>query len=175
MIRLAFVLLLAPGGQEWRERLAAEEYGGAWEAALALEDPLQRARACAEIRYRAGDPAGALAAAEGGLVHDPHALELLFYASGSALWLAEPERAASHAERLAGALAAAQLTTEARAAWEQTAADHVQRAQSLAFEEAARNRAVSVARAVACVGLGAVLVALLAVARLQGRSSRPVS
>ena len=175
MKELLLVALAALGQRDWSAALAAGDYRGAWSAAMALADPERRARAEAEIRYQAGDPAGALAAAEAGLAQAPGELEFLFYAAGAALWLQEAELASRHAARLEAELVSAALEPDARAAWSRTAQDFTQRAAALATSEAARNRAVNAARAVSVLGLSATLMALWFVGRRQGRSSNPVS
>jgi hypothetical protein len=167
--------LSAPRPEEWHEALAAGEFRRAWALAEQLHEPVRRARAEAQIRYQAGDPSGALAAAEAGLARAPAELELLFYASGAALWMQEAEPALLYTGRLEGALDQAQLASEARDAWQATARSHRGDAEALARKEAARDRAVSVARAVSLFGLGAALAALTLLSRRQGRSSSPVS
>lgn len=175
MKRLLLLALSATQTDEgWQASLSTGDFRTAWSLATGLADPLRRARAEAEIRYEAGDPAGALSAAEGGLARAPEELELLFYAGGAALWLSEAKLASAYASRLERALGQASLPADAREAWNATARAHAEQAQELATKEAARDRAVSVARAVSVLGLSAALAALYLVSR-QGRSSSPVS
>lgn len=174
-VLLWLALAVSQAGEEWQERLAAGDFRGSWSLAAGLADPVRRARAQTEIRYQAGDPAGALAAAEAGLTHAPEELELLFYASGASLWLQEAALARTYAARLSKALEQTRLAPDARESWNATAREFAQQAAALVSKETHRDRAVSVARAVSLLGLGAALAALFFVSRAQGKSSSPVS
>jgi len=171
---LALCSMLAWQQEGWERALAEGDYSGAWRAAVELPEPQHRARAQAQILYTGGDPAGALECAEAGLRAAPGELELLFYATGSALWLGEPVRAQRLGADLAAALAGASLAAEPRIAWARTVEDFRARGATLAANEEARDRAVRLSRAVSIAGLVAALAGLLFLAR-QGRSSKPVS
>jgi hypothetical protein len=135
------------------------------------------ARSKAEVLYRAGDPAAALACCLEGLRHAPEDLELLHRAASSALWLGEPGAASDLAGRLRRALGRSTLAPEHRPAWESASEDLTRRAAELIDHERTRARALSRARALAFLGLGVAVAALMvgAVRQAQGRSSSPVS
>lgn len=173
---LALVLLcLSSGPEDWRAALEAGEYRRAWEQGSALADPVERARAEACILYQAGDPAGALAAARKGLEVEPRQLELLFYASGSAVWLGEAGPALHASESLVQALNGAELEPDERAAWERTAREHVELAQALAAKEKTIAQALGVASWGALLGLAAAVGGMFALARGLRSEGQPAS
>src|SRR5262245_30022148 len=83
-----------------RHALDERDFRGAWARMLAEPDALVRARERTEILYRAGDPAGALAAARAGLALAPEQLELLYHAAGAAIWIQDALSAAEYSARL---------------------------------------------------------------------------
>jgi len=172
---LLSVPLVAQDGAAVRAALERGDFLAAWSAMEAQGDALEKQRERSQILYAAGDPAGALAAAEQGLALAPTELELLHRATSSALWLSEPERARAFATRLAAAVDQVELAPEYRQGWRASRDDFLERVAELERHEAARAGAIARARAGAWVALGAVLVALALGVRGQGRSSSPVS
>lgn len=177
---LALALLLALAAQESvPSALEAGDYARAWQLAEQAPSVLERARGHSEVLYRAGDPAGALQAAREGLEEAPTDLELLYRATGAALWLEEPGLARTLADRLGAAVSAAELPPEHRPGWESAARDFRAQASRLAERDATRRAAVTRARVTTAM-VGLALVGVLAGIALlgrggQGRSSSPVS
>ncbi len=145
-----------------------------FEEALALADEapgaLARARARAEVFYRARDPAGALREARAGLAQAPQDPALLFRALGAALWLADGARALALAQQLEAALEAARLGPDERRAWDEACAPLFASARELVRAEDARERAVSRARTTA---LGMLGLCAAAFGALLARTPRP--
>lgn len=173
------VLVLPVAQESIASTLEAGDFALAWQLAERAPSALERARGHSEILYRAGDPAGALKAAREGLVESPGDLELLFRATGAALWLAEPRLAGSLAERLTAAVDERELAPEHREGWEAAARDFRQQAEQLAERDATRRAALKRARATAW-GVGLALVGIVAGIAFagrgaQGRSRSPVS
>lgn len=161
----------------WREALDSEEYSRAWGLAEIELDELSRSVAKAEILYRAGDPVGALAAAENGLQIDPTQLDLLFRATGAAVWLEQSALASDYAARLESSVNTSTLLDSSEAAaWRAAAAALGQRSAVLNGHVEEVRHAVERARLLTFGGTAFVLafVALLARPR-YGRSSNPVS
>jgi hypothetical protein len=162
--------------------LDAGDFAAAWERQVAEPDPHMAARGRCEILYRAGDPAGALAAAQEGLRLAPLDLELLHRASSSALWLGDAPLADALVRELGRAIGQAALAPEERPAWDEAVRTFEGRVQALTEHDAARERAVRRARTTSCVALATALAALLVLAAgrgpgasRHGRSSSPVS
>ncbi len=162
---LLAVLLSAPAaGQGYEEAVAELEqrrFGPAWRALAVETDPLRAARGRAAVLYGAGDPGGALRAAEAGLAAAPEDLELLHHAASSAIWLEDPQRAGVWTERLAAAVALGQLAPEYRPAWEEQVASFRARCDELLATERERASAVRRARGVSVVLLATVVFGLI--------------
>jgi hypothetical protein len=153
-------LALPDHAQDWKEALRDERYAAAWDAVASEPDAGVRRRAQAEILLAAGDPAGALAFAEDGLVGRPNDLELLFRATSAAMWLRAADWAREASGRLSAALAQAELSPEDRAGWERALADMTARIDALERSERERVRGLSTSRTLAVALLAAALVAL---------------
>lgn len=158
------------------------DFGAAWASQAAETDPRAAARARCEILYRAGDPAGALSAAQEGLRLAPGDLELLHRACSSALWMGDARLAEAMVRDLGRAVGQASLTPEERSPWDEAVRTFEARLLVLSQHDAARERAVRRARTTSCVALATALATLfvLAVGRgpgtsRHGRSSSPVS
>jgi hypothetical protein len=160
-----------------KHALDAGDFADAWNLAAGEVDPVARARSKAEVFYRAGDPAAALASCLEGLREAPDDLELLHRAVSSALWLGDSGAASDLAGRLARAVERSILAPDYRPAWEEASRDLMRRASELVRHERMRTRALSRARALAFLGTGIALGLLVlgAVRQVQGRSSSPVS
>jgi hypothetical protein len=145
-------------------------------AATDLEpDATARARARVEIRYRAGDLPGALRAALEGLQGAPGDLILLRRALELETALRLPELARSHSQDLERAVRQDSLDPEARRWWEREAAALSDAAEGLQQHQASLGAAITRARWVCLVVLGAVLVASAVLARSHARGQAPAS
>ena len=108
----------------WRSSLEAGDYAQAWSLAQAEPDGVGRDLARASILYRAGDPVGALAAAESGLRAEADHLELLHHAAAAALWLEDGESAleySSHLLRVVDSERGSAMSPTDREAWRASA------------------------------------------------------
>jgi hypothetical protein len=171
---LSFATLAQGAASTWRAALAEERYGAAWEALAGETDLLARRRGEVEVLLAAGDPAGALAFAEDGLVRVPDDLELLFRASSAALWLRDADSARDAGDRLAAAVSQAALAPGDRLAWERSVADHRARTAELLRAEERRGVAFLRSRGIALALLVLALVGLLALVAVPGSlTSRP--
>jgi hypothetical protein len=159
------------------EALAAGDYHDAWARAEEAPAALARWRARTEILYRAGDPAGALAAARAGLALEPAHLELLHRAASSALWLEEATSAREFTERLHRAVeGSTDLEPVEREPWEAAALAFTARTAALLQHEHERTRASTWSRALSLGVLASVLLLVAReVRRVYGRSSSPDS
>jgi hypothetical protein len=158
-----------------RETLAAGDYHAAWEVLGGEQEELTRSLLRAEILYRAGDPAGALLAARAGLGIDPGQIELLYRATGAAVWLEDEADAAAYSERLLRAADAMAGEAPERSAWRDAARDLATRSEALTARQQELGRALARLRLVAVGGVASWLVGLWFALRRQGRSSNPVS
>lgn len=182
MILPAGLLVLLGGWsapQDVDAALADGDYARAWRLADQAPDERTRARARSQVLYRAGDPAGALQAARAGLRASPQDLELLYRATGAALWLEDPDLVRQFAARLGAAVDGADLGPEHRPGWEAALRDYQEQEQHLVRRESARLAAVRRARWTAVAVLLALAGLVLGVAFAgradQGRSRSPVS
>ena len=132
-----------------RAELEAGRYGNAWAESAALADSLQRGRLQSAILFRAGDQAGALAAAEQGLALAPSDLELLQRAAAAAIWLGDPSTARELVRRLDQALPGLELEPDALAAWEREARDLSRWTEELQAHDDARRGVLLRGRVVA--------------------------
>lgn len=153
--------------------LAAEDYGAAREAALAVEPGVARQRALSELLYRARDPAGALAAAESGLAGGED-LFLLHRATSAALWLEDGAEARRYNRRLAAAVAGAELTAAERAGWDDAVQGFALEIEDRLARDARHRAAVQRARLVATALLALPLVGML-VLLARGTRAAPAS
>ncbi len=142
------------------EEAEAGRLGSAWAEMLAETDRARQLRARTEILYRAGDPAGALQAAEQGLEHAPADLELLHRGCSAALWLQDGERAADLALRLQQAVLGAELLPEHRRVWEEASLSLREAAGELVQRDSLRERAFRRARWTAAAVLAIAVLAL---------------
>ncbi len=176
----AFVLTLASLGMQAglassRPLLEAEEYYAAWKAVCGEPDELAGWRGKSEILYRAGDPAGAFAAARAGLAIDPVQIDLIYYAAGSAIWLEKGPEAVNYSERLLRtAVAMGDESTGERQAWVEAAQAFAERSKALEEHESKLSRTVSKLKAIS-LGWVALWLLVLGVLFGHGKSSRPVS
>lgn len=154
------IALPARAGQEPLARLneafAAGRYEEALEAARALEDPALAAEWSSFLYGVAGDLPGALHAARAGIAAAPQHVGLLTQALNASLALGLATGSSELAERLRTASAGADAAQVARV--EELAG----RARELAERHALAARSVARARALVLAGLGATVVALLA-------------
>jgi hypothetical protein len=159
---LAALVTLAPpvAAQDWKEALREERFADAWDVVEREPDLALRRRAQVEILLGAGDPAGALAFAEDGLVSRPSDLELLFRATSAAIWLRAGGRAREASGRLTAALEEAELSSEDRAAWDRSLAEMIARIEALERSESERERGLATSRALALALLAAALLGL---------------
>ncbi len=141
------------GDASWKAAVELGRFGDAWRMLELETDPLLRRRAEVEALYAAGDPAGALAFAENGLLSNPGDLELLFRAVSASIWLRAGERSRDAYERLAVAVKGAELSPDDRSAWHEALEDQRQRIETLERAEDARARAFGRARLVASLML----------------------
>jgi len=158
-IALAVCLLLPRQADAVKQALASGEYRAAWTEMESQEDPVQRARQEAEILYRAGDPARALAAARHGLAKSPEHLELLYYAAGASIWLQDGTTGGEYTARMQHILEnSPELAPSDRQQWQRVTSDFSARIRDLLAHANARDSAVALARALALGGLCAGLV-----------------
>jgi len=127
----------APVVESLAARLAAANDSG---------DPVLSSKRRSAIFFEARDFAAVLREVSSGLQHDPLALELLWRASASELWLGDGGRALSWLERLGTAINALELEPSERESWLAAVADFEEQAQQLLEKEAAGLRALSRAR-----------------------------
>ena len=157
--------------------LESEDYHAAWESLRAEPNELARWRGRAEVLYRAGDPAGALGAARAGLAIDSGQIELIYRATGAAIWLEDGAAAVGYADRLARAAnALGKSNPEKSQAWQEIARDYGARSQAIVLRDRALDRTLACFRALSIGGFASWSVLVLwVVLRGQGRSSKPVS
>ena len=145
-----------PPEETWSEALQGGRFADAVHLAMGAEDPVERARALAEIHYRARDPQAALRYARSGLGLAPDDLLLAHRAAAASLWT----RSASDAEdacRVLGELVetTTALSEDERAGWREAAEAFRVQAEELTMREAERHEATRRARlAVALLALG---------------------
>jgi len=169
-------LCLQGGLQHAREALAAGDYHAAWELGSAEPAVLDRCRSRAEILYRAGDPSAAMREARAGLEVEPGQLELLYYASGAAIWMEDGPSALDYSARfLRAAKTMDEGDSEAKRAWLDAARDFSSRSSDVSERNESLRRAEARLRSVAFVVVALWSLALVLVVRAQGRSSKPVS
>lgn len=177
---IAVALSLALGLAQvagWREALATEDYAKAWALSRAEPDGLSKYLARAEILYRAGDPVGALDAAEAGLRIDSKHLGLLYRATASALWLEQGPLASEYSVRFEASVNAAVTFGDGeREEWKKAAVDLRSGSVGLNLHIEEIRRALLLAKGMAYGGLALALLLTAALAGPgYGRSSTPVS
>jgi hypothetical protein len=171
-------LAVQTAASDARLSLEAGDYHAAWTHLDVLPSGAERWRAIAELLNKAGDHAGALAAARDGLALAPEHLELLYHAAHAAVWLQEPSAALEFSGRLQREVAkdASLLGTELHASWNSSASDLVQRSLTLTHRADERERAARRVRAVSITGMIVALALIGAMTwRGYGRFSSPVS
>ena len=173
---LVVALVTQAGIEHVRETLAAGDFHSAWAALGAESEELGRLRIRTEILYRAGDPAGALRAARAGLGIDAAQIDLLYHATGAAIWLEDAADAVAYSARLVQAAETlVGQDPEERRAWQESARNLAARSEALVVRQDELGRTLKRLRFVSVGGVVFWLVALWFVLRSQGRSSKPVS
>ncbi|MFO1009903.1 MAG: hypothetical protein U1F29_07565 [Planctomycetota bacterium] len=162
-IACAFALLVADD----RVRAAIER--GDWSAGLvaaqAISDPVERARAEVEVRYYAGDLAGARAAALAGLARNADDRLLLLRYGELSSTLRDAAGARRSADALARVLAASPPPESERERWLQAQSVRAEEARALEHLEAESRAALTRARAAALASFACGLAALVLLAR----------
>ena len=167
MVGLAVVWVVGwlPGAQDALVEVRSLRAAGRFEEALVraadIEDPALRAFERLEVLYYAGDLAGALRAAVGGLEADPRHLQLLWRGTRLAIDLGATERAEELAGRLRESIDGdGGLDPGTRSDWLGVADGYDEEVQGMSQRAAQRRSALLRAR-VLVLGAGVVSVVVL--------------